>query len=66
MLFGKMGLATLLGCAGSPTGRLQLGAGLNCNNLLGWVIIGLRVSVVALREGTDRRRGLVPGRIWQG
>ena len=59
--FGKMGFVTLLGrveAVGAPLGgcpRLQLGSGLNCSNLLGWVIIGLRVSIVALRGGIDRR-----------
>lgn len=66
MLFGKMGLATLLGALPGGYPQLQLGNGLNCNNLLGRAIIGLRVSVVALRQGIDRRRGLVPRRIWQG
>lgn len=59
--FGKMGFVALLGCVmvvRAPLGgcpRLQLGSGLNCNNLLVWVITGLRVSVAALRDGIDRR-----------
>lgn len=59
--FGKMGFVALLGCVevvGALLGgcsRLQLGSGLNCNNLRAWVIIGLRVSVAALRDGIGRR-----------
>jgi len=60
-LFDKMGFVALLGSVevgGAPSGgcpRLQLGSQLNCNNLLGWVIIGLWVPVVAMRGGIDRR-----------
>lgn len=67
-VFGKMGFVALLGCVetlGAQSGgcpRLQLGSGLNCNNLLGWVIIGLRVSIVGAVLTEDRALSEETGR----